>query len=209
VDLDGPGDGVAYNKDNGKVYVDEDDGTHIWIFDGATMKLEGSVEIKGAPEWIQYDGDTHMIYQNIKKPNILQVVDPATSKVVKEYVQEGVEGPHGLAIDEATGKLFSGGKNGKLAQIDAATGKIDCIVDIAKGVDQVSYDEKLKRIYCACGSEISVVQYADGMLKSLGSIAAPKGAHTVAIDSKSHDVWVSYADADHSYLKSFTVTDLK
>jgi hypothetical protein len=37
----------------------------------------------------------------------------------------------------------------------------------------------------------------------LGSVPMPKGTHSVAVDPTTHQVWIVYADDQHSYAQAF------
>ena len=120
----GPVDDILYCPKNGMVYADHDDGEDVWVIDAKTEKIVGTVTIPTAPEKVEYDRTSDRIYQNIKSNNTVQVIDPATNKVEKTFDTTPAIGPHGLAIDGKTQRLFSAGSNGKLAVIDMKTGKV-------------------------------------------------------------------------------------
>jgi hypothetical protein len=63
------------------------------------------------------------------------------------------------------------------------------------------FDPELHRIYCASGKGvISVVEEAGEAVVFVGEIKTKPGAKTIALDSKTHAVWVAYADKEHSYV---------
>ncbi len=196
----GPVDDILYCPKNGMVYADHDDGEDVWVIDAKTEKIVATVKIPAAPEKVEYDRTSDRIYQNIKSNNTVQVIDPATNKVEKTFDTAPATGPHGLAINGRTQHLFSAGSNGKLVVIDLKTGKVIATVDIAKGVDQIAFDRGNQRIYCACKGMISVVQETADGAKLLGNVPAPAGAHTIAVDRRTHAVWTCYSDAHDSYL---------
>lgn len=202
--VDGPVDDILYCRKNGMVYADHDDGTDVWVIDPKTEKIVATIKIPDAPEKIEYDRTSDRIYQNIKSNNTVQVIDPATNKIEKTFDTAPATGPHGLAIDGKTQRLFTAGNNGKLAVIDMNTGKVIASVDIAKGVDQIAFDPGNKRIYCACRGTISVVQETDDGAKLLGNVDSPKGSHTIAVDRGTHAVWTCYFDDHDSYLMKLT-----
>jgi len=199
----GPVDDLELNTKTGMVYADHDDGTDVWVIDAKTKKLVGSVTIPEAPEFLVYDAPTDRLYQNIKSNSTVQVIDPNTNKVVA--VWESAAGAHGLAIDHKLGRVFSAGNQGKLMIFDIKTGKPLSSVAIAPGTDQIAYDAKLKRVYCACKGMVSVVQITETGASLLANVPSPAGAHTIAVDPKTHSVWVSYADKEHSYVQEFKV----
>jgi len=200
----GPVDDVYYCRKNGMVYADKDDGDAIWVIDPKTEKIVDTIPIPAAPEWIEYDRTSDRLYKNLKGNNTVQVIDPATNKIVKTFDTAPATGPHGLAIDGKTQRLFSAGNNGKLVVIDINTGKVISTVDIEKGVDQIAFDPSNKRIYCACRGAISVVQETDDGAKLLGNVPVPKGSHTLAVDPGAHAVWTCYYDDHDSYFLKLT-----
>lgn len=77
---------------------------------------------------------------------------------------------------------------------------------IASGVDQIAYDPAKKRIYCASATGVLSVleETADGA-SSLGDVPVPKGTHTLAVDPKTHAVWISYTTETDSFLMQLTL----
>jgi DNA-binding beta-propeller fold protein YncE len=111
-----------------------------------------------------------------------------------------------MVVDGKAHRLFAAGSNGKLVVLDTRTGKMIGSTDIARGADQIAIDPALKRIYCACGSgAISVVEETADGASRLGDVPSPAGTHTIAVDPKTHNVWVCYSDSHDSYLMKYTV----
>jgi|SRR5579871_1065657 len=204
IPVSGPVDDVYYCRKNGMVYADHDDGTDVWVIDPKTEKIVDTVKIPEAPEKIEYDRTSDRLYQNIKSNNTVQVIDPSTNKVEKSFDTAPATGPHGLAIDGKTQRLFSAGSNGKLVVIDIKTGKVIASVDIEKGVDQIAFDPGNKRIYCACRGAISVVQETDDGANLVGNVPSPRGSHTITVDRATHAVWTCYFDDHDSYFLKLT-----
>ena len=196
----GPVDDVIYCPKNGMIYADHDDGEDVWVIDPKSEKIVATVKIPTAPEKMAYDRTSDRIYQNIKSNSTIQVIDPSTNTVERVIATAPATGPHGLAVDGKTQRLFSAGSNGKLVVIDLKTSKVVGTVDIQKGVDQIAFDRTSQRIYCACQGAISVVQETDDGAKLVGTVTTPKGAHTIAVDNKTHAVWTCYSDTKESYL---------
>ena len=201
--LSGPGDSVIADSKRGVVYVDNDDGTSLWIVNAKNLKIISTVTIKEAPEVMAYDIARKKIFQNIKTTNSLQVIDVTSKKVVDEFKLGSLTSPHGLAEDFSTGKLFSVGKNGKLVILSADSGTILSEVDVNKNSDQIAYDETLKRLYIPGGGMLQVVQITSNGAKVLGSTPIGKGCHSVTVDPATHNVWIAYADSTNSYAQKF------
>jgi len=204
--LDGPGDSVVYDSKNSMVYVDNDDGTNLWLVDPTSLKVSSAVTIKEAPEVMVLDNGRGKIFQNIKSTNSIQVIDLTTKAVVAEYPLGDLTSPHGLAEDRRAGKLFAVGKNGKLVILDADSGKILTTLDVLKGSDQIAYDTRLKRLYIPGGGQIQTVQITDDGASVIDTEVAPTGCHSVTVDTKTHDVWVAYTDTTNSYVMKYVAS---
>jgi len=204
--LDGPGDCVQFDSKHGVVYVDNDDGTNLWVVDPTTMKVKNTVTIKEAPEYMEFDKNRNHIFQAIKSTNTVQVIDADTYKVLSEWTLGEATSPHGLAIDRKAGRLFVAGKNGKLAILDADSGKLLSSVDIVKGSDQIAYDAKYKRLYIPGAATIQVVQIAGDTGTVVASIPVGKDCHRATVDTKTHDLWVAFTDGTNSYVQRFKAT---
>jgi DNA-binding beta-propeller fold protein YncE len=201
--VSGPVDAIAFDPKNGMAYADEDDGTHVWVIDVKQQKLAATIMIPGVPEVIAYDQKTDRVYQNIKTKDSVVVINPATNKIEAEWPTLPATAPHGLVVDSKLGRAFVAGHNGKLVGIDLNSGKVFAQAGIASGTDQIAFDATENMIYCASKGFISAVKETDSGLEALGDIPDHAGAHTIAVDSMRHHVWISYADKTHSYLQRF------
>lgn len=206
IGLPGPVDALAFDPDNDTLYADEDGGTHVWAINGKTDKLVATIPVPGAPEYVDYDSVTKRIYQNIKPaPSMVLAIDPATNTVTAQWPVAPATRVHGLAIDEASGRVFTIGINGKLDLIDVKTGAVAATVDVEGRVDQIAFDPGNKRVYCPSGTGVmSIVQETDTGASVLGTIAVPRGTHSVAVDPKTHAVWISYGASDNDYVQKLT-----
>ncbi|CAN5430510.1 hypothetical protein BH11ARM1_BH11ARM1_10150 [soil metagenome] len=204
--LDGPADCLQFDSKRGVLYVDNDDGTHLWIVDPKAMKVTGSAEIHEAPEYMEYDQGRDRIFQAIKSTSTVQVIDPEAKKVVAEWKLGDLTGPHGLSIDRAMGKVFVVGKNGKLVVLDAATGTITGTLDVTKGSDQIAYDEQLKQLYIPGGGQIQVIDVSSPQPKLVTSVPVNADCHRIVVEPKSHDLWVAFSDKTESQVQRFKVS---
>ncbi len=203
----GPVDAIAFDDKNGLAYAGEDDGNHVWIIDVKAKKLISTLEIPGAPEVIAYDSVNDRLYQNIKDKNLVAVINPKLNSVESSWSTLPVTSPHGMAIDKQNGHLFIAGHNGKLVTVDVKSGRIISDANIAIKADQIAFDEKDHVIYCATKGFISAVRATGDGLVPLTNTPAPNGAHTLAVDPSRQEVWISYADQDHSYLQKYRKTE--
>jgi len=82
VNVGGAPDAIAYDPATGRIYADEDDGTHVYVVDAKTFKLVKSITIPGhKPEYLASDPKTHNVYQNIDNLSEIAVIDAKTLAV--------------------------------------------------------------------------------------------------------------------------------
>jgi DNA-binding beta-propeller fold protein YncE len=203
IPVTGPADSINYDVKHDLIFAGHDDGTEVWVIDGKTNTIAGSVTVSGPPEWVEYDPATGHVFQNVKTDDTVHVIDPVKRTAVAIWKTTPATGPHGLAIDSKTHRIFTAGKNGILAVLDSRTGKLLGSADIAKGVDQIAIDTVKNRVYCACTEAVSVVDISGNSAKLLNNVPAPKGSHTIAVDPATHSVWIAYADVNDSYLMKY------
>ena len=199
--LSGPADALAFDSKNGCAYVGHDDAKEVWVVDMKAGKVTGSVAIAEGPEYVIYDAGSDRIFQNIKSNDTVAVIAPGTNTVTASWPTAPATHPHGLAFEAKTNRLFIAGNNGELVVLDAATGKLTASAKIAPGVDQIAFDDGLRRVYCASATGvISVVQITDAGATSLGDVKTAKGAKTLTVDQKTHAVWTAYAEGAGSFV---------
>ena len=204
--LSGPGDSVQVDTKHGVVYVANDDGTSVWVVGLKSMKLETTITIKEAPEYMELDLAKDRIYQPIKSTNTVQVISMKTRKVTSEWSLGSMTGPHGFCIDRKSQTAMVVGSNGKLAILNADTGKLLSEMDVVPKSDQVAYDADFHRLYVPAGGTMQIIGISGGKGSLLGSVAVDKGCKRVSVDPATHDVWIAYANSKGSFVQKFTAS---
>ena len=198
----GPVDAIVFDPRNDRLYADHADGTEVWVVQGKTDKLmQFPVTIGKGPEFLDYDPVTDKIYQNITSTNSVAVIDPGTSTVISTWPVTGAQQLRGLAVDGKGKRLFTAGANGKLAVLDLGNGQQTQTIDIAPRVDQIAYDPIANKVYCASGTGLlSVLGETNEGFAHIGDVTIPRGVHTLAIDPKTHNVWIAYGGDTNDYV---------
>jgi DNA-binding beta-propeller fold protein YncE len=206
VPLNGPADISAFNAESGKVYVDHDDGKEVWVVDPAKQTVAATVQLPGdSPEDLGFDSAFKRLFQALKTSSVIAVIDVAENKVVASWPTAPAQAPHGMAMMPEDEAFLVAGGNGKLVMMSQKDGHVIGSTDIPPRVDQIAYDAAMHRAYCASGTgKIAVVSVEKGALASLGEVASSEGCHSIAVDPKTHSVWIAYAKGDASYVRPFT-----
>ena len=201
--LGGPADLAVFCPKNHTVYVGHDDAPEIWAVDTVARKVVATIPIPEGPEGIVYDEANNRVYAASKSGDAVIVIDPTSNKAVASWPTFPAKKPHGVALDAKGNRLFVAGGNGELAALDLKSGKLADSVEIAEKVDEIGFDESLKRIYCASGTGVLFIVDATGSLTPLGSVPTHKGTHSVAVNLVTHAVWIAYAEGERSFIQRF------
>ncbi len=188
-------DPIYFDAASGRIFTGNHGSGDITAIDAATGEIAGSIPVDGECEFMVTGADG-LIYANLEDKNQVVVFDPSTLEIKRKFPIPGGADCTGLAIDRANNRLFSGCRNQVLVVIDAASGKAITTFPIGPSVDGVEFDSERKRIYASTTDgiltvirQVSADQYeADGLVKTHAS------GKTMALDSKSHNVYVPAAD---------------
>jgi len=186
---------VLYDEFSKRVFVFNGRSRNATVIDAATNAIIGTVELEGKPELAESDGQGK-IYVNIENRSMISVIDAKEMKVLKSWsIAPGAE-PSGLAFDIKNKRLFSACGNGKMMVSDAENGKVIAEIPIGQGPDGAAFDESLKRVYSPNGDgTLTVIQQISAdEYKVLENVNTAKGARTMALDSKSHHLYLPYAE---------------
>jgi DNA-binding beta-propeller fold protein YncE len=123
-------------------------------------------------------------------------VDSKTWKEVQRWKLNGCEEPSGLAIDEKLGHLFSVCGNKQMIVLDTKTGNQLASVPTGDGTDAAAFDPELKLAFASNGEGTltEVRETKDGKYEVAENVPTARGARTMALDPKSHNVYLATAE---------------
>ena len=196
-------DAILFDAFSKKVFAFNGRSNNVTVIDAATDKEIASIPVDGKPEFAATD-ERGKVYVNIEDKSTLCVINTQTLKVEQCWPVAPVEEPSGLAIDTVTHRLFSV-SDGHMAIIDARSGAVIDTLPIGDRVDGVAFDTGLRRAYTANGDgTVTVVGLARSVsidrdiagykYKVLETVKTQKGARTIAVDSKTHHIYLPTAD---------------
>jgi DNA-binding beta-propeller fold protein YncE len=154
------------------------------------MKLIATVITPGNDhEYIAIDPASGQVYQNIPDLDEYVIIDPVRLRVVKTVKTPELKDNHPLQFDAVTSTVVVGGKNGKLSVYDTKGTRLGT-GGMPPGTDQCDLDPQAGMLACAADGTISLISVA---ARSAPKVMAEKqvggGAHTLAIDPKTHSIW--------------------
>ena len=189
-------DGIIYDPFSDRVFSFNGDSNNASIVDPNTLKQVGTIDLGGAPEFAVSDG-AGKIYNNLEDKSSLNVIDTKTLKVINNYPLAPCGGPTGIALDKADNRIFSVCRQNKgMSVVDATSGKVITTLPIGAGVDAVCYDPGTKLIICSCGDGTTTIikQASADDYSVIQTLKTPVRAKTMALDTRTHKIYLSVAD---------------
>ncbi len=163
------------------------------MIDAAAGKALATIPLGGKPEFAAGDGKGR-VYVNIEDTAEIAVIDPAKASVEKRYKLTGCEEPSGLAIDRAKTRLFSVCGNKVMIVSDPAKGSVIATLPIGQGPDGAAFDQDRGLAFSSNGEgTLTVVGENGGKYAVLGTVPTQRGARTVALDPKTHKLYLPTA----------------
>jgi DNA-binding beta-propeller fold protein YncE len=187
--------GVAFDPKHGLLVVaNAGDPAISNSYTASVVDLErkervAEIEVPGRTRWAIYDAAIETFFINIASPALIVAIDAREpSKISKEYLVPA-EGPHGLDLDPATGRLFCACDAGILFAIDAPSGRVLGNVPLSGAPDVIFLDQRAGHLYVAIGDPgvIDVINVA--AMRREEVVPTEAGAHTLALDRKRSKVY--------------------
>jgi YVTN family beta-propeller protein len=187
-------DAILYDNYTKKVLVMNGRSKDLAVIDPDSLKVIATVPLGGKLEAAATDR-AH-VYVNVEDTAEIAVVDSKTWKATQRWKIDGCEEPTGIAIDEQKGRLFSVCQNSKIAVIDTKTGKTIATLPIGAGTDGVVFDPATRLAFASNGDgTLTVVREGkNGAYEVAANITTARGARTIALDPKTHRVFLPTAE---------------
>jgi YVTN family beta-propeller protein len=189
-------DAITYDPYSQRVFSFNGESNNASVIDAKTLKQIGTVDVGGGPEFAVPDGKGK-IYNNLEDKNSLNVIDSKSLKVINNYPLSPCGAPTGLALDQTNQRLFTGCRQNKgMSVVDANSGKVITTVSIGAGVDAVAYDPMTKLVFCSNGDGTTNIfkQESADDYKPVQTLNTQVRAKTMALDLKTHKIYLSVAD---------------
>lgn len=160
----------------------------------ANDQVIDSLNVGGKPETAVSD-EKGKLYVNIEDKNEIVAIDLKAKKIINRWSLAPGDGPTGLAIDLKTQRLFATCDK-LLIIVDAENGAIIDKLAIGGGADGDVFDDKTKNIYTSNGDgTMTVVHEKDAnSFAVVDNIATKKSARTIALDEKTHQLYLPAAE---------------
>lgn len=165
------------------------DSHSISVVDVGRRERIAEIKVPGRTRWAIYDAALETFFVNIASPARIVGIDARDpSKISKEY-EVPAEGPHGLDLDVAKGRLLCACDAGILVALDAASGRVLGDVPLSGTPDVIFLHPQSGHLYVAIGNP-GVIDVIDvGTMHRDEVVRTELGAHTLALDRKRNKVY--------------------
>ena len=190
-------DAILYDRASQLVFAFNGRSKDATVLNAADGKLAATIPLGGKPEFAVADGKGR-VYVNIEDTAELVALDTHKLQVTARWPLAPCADPTGLAIDLATRRLFAACGNKLMVIADADSGKLLATLPIGAGVDAVEFDPELRLAFSSNGEGTLTVVRAESPDKFsvLETVPTRRGARTMALDTKTHNIFLPTADFD-------------
>ena len=188
-------DAILYDPPTKRVFAFNGRSADATVLDAASGKVAGTIPLGGNPAFATTDLDGH-VFVNLEDKSEVLALDPKKLSVEHRWPLAPCEEPSGMAIDRAHKRLFVGCSNKTMAMMDATSGKLLATAPIGGGVDANGFDPGTGLAFSSNGEGTLTVAKADpaGRLEVLLNVATQRGARTMAVDEKTHRIFLVTAE---------------
>lgn len=186
-------DGIAYEPVTKTIWAFNGRSKNVTVIDTANRTVTATISLPGKPEFPQADGQGN-VFANIEDKNSIVKLDANTRSLTETWPVAGCESPSGLAFDKQHARLFAVCDGGKMAVMDAKSGKELALSAIGEGPDAAGYNVKDELAFSSNGEGTLTVVDAKHAYKPVQTLTTQKGARTMAYDPSSDRVYLVTAE---------------
>ena len=188
-------DAIIYDSATGRIFVFNGGSSNATVIDAELGVAVGTVTLEGKPEFGVADG-ANAVFVNIEDKNSIMRIDSRKLLVEQRWALAPCEEPSGIAMDRSGRRIFSGCHNKMMAVLDADSGKVVTTVPICDGIDATWFDSETAMVYNSCsdGTITAIHQDSPNEYKVVDTIKTQSGSRTMALDSKTHKLFVPAAE---------------
>jgi DNA-binding beta-propeller fold protein YncE len=189
-------DAIYYDAGTKRVFAFNGRSANAVAVEAADGKVAGMIPVGGKPEFAAGDNQGH-VFVNIEDKSQLLEVDAQKLSVLHRWQLTGCKEPSGLAFDQKNRRLFSVCGNKKMMVVNADTGKIVATPAIGGDPDAAGFDPDTQLVFSSNGEsgDLTVVREdSPDKYTVIDTVPTKKYARTMAIDFKTHNIFLPYAE---------------
>jgi YVTN family beta-propeller protein len=189
-------DSIVYDPASKRIFAFNSDPHAVSVIDPASEKVVKTIPLGGGPEFPVADGKG-MVYDNNEDTNEVVVIDSKALTIKARWPVAPAGRATSLAMDRKHRRLFSSGRGPeKMVLMDADNGKVIQSFPISSGVDANIYEPETALLFVSTREGKIHVYHEDSpdKLSVLDTIKTEVGAKTMALDPKTHNLFLITSD---------------
>jgi DNA-binding beta-propeller fold protein YncE len=191
-------DGLVYDPASKYLFSINGNSKNLSVIDPVKQTIVKQMDLGGGAEAGVVDGQG-TLFDNNEEKNDVVVIDTHSLQIKTRWPTGPAGTVTGLAFDAKTKRLFSAGRNPQfLVMMDATNGKIVQSYPITGGVDFVVFEPETNLVFVSTRDGRVHIYHEDSpdKLTPVQALMTEFGAKTMAVDPKTHNIWVSTSDFD-------------
>ena len=186
-------DGIVFEPKTKTVWAFNGRSNNATVIDTAQQKVVATIALSGKPEFPVADG-SGTVFANIESKNEIVRFNAATKTITATWPVDNCDSPSGLAIDRAGRRLFAVCDGGKMAVVDANSGKTMANPAIGDGPDAARYDAKRKLAFSSNGGgTLTIIDASKDSYPVLQNLTTQRGARTMTLDETTGRIFLATA----------------
>jgi YVTN family beta-propeller protein len=188
-------DAIVYEPRHHEVYVFNHRGNSVTVIDAKEAKVVATIPLGGSPEFADVDPAAGRVYCNIEDKSEVVAIDTAKHEVAARWALAPGQEPSGIAFDAKNHRVFSTCNNKMMAMLDTGSGKIVATTPIGEHVDGCAFDQASELAFASCGEGVVTIakEETPEKLTVLQTLKTERGARTIALDPKTHRIYLPSA----------------
>jgi YVTN family beta-propeller protein len=187
-------DGIVFEPVTKTVWAFNGRSSNATVIDTAQRKVVATIALDGKPEFPVADG-AGTVFANIESKNEIVRFDAAAKTITATWPVDNCDSPSGLAIDPGAHRLFAVCDGGKMAVVDANTGKTLANPAIGDGPDAARYDSARKLAFSSNGGgTLTIIDAGKDSYPVLQNLATQRGARTMTLDPATGRIYLATAN---------------
>jgi hypothetical protein len=192
IDITGRPDGILREPFTGKVLILSHSAPSITLVDPKEGTVTGTIEVGGALEQAQSDGQGKL-YVCVEDENKIAVVDMKTLKVLTKYdLGDKGDGPAGLGLDVKNHILFAMCHSQNCVILNADDGKILATLPIGNGTDGGGFNPNTMEAFSSQGNGTLTIikENSPSSFVVEQTVTTKQGGKTCSLDLKNNRIIV-------------------
>ena len=192
IQVQGRPDGILREPFTGKILILSHSAPSITLIDPKDGAVAGTIDVGGAMEQAQSDGQGKL-YVDVEDENKIAVVDMKTMKVITKYdLGDKGEGPGGLGLDVKNHILFAMCHSRNCVVLNADDGKVLATLPIGNGTDGGGFNPNTMEAFSSQsdGTLTIIKESSPTSFAVEQTVQTKSGCRTSSLDARNNQIIV-------------------